>query len=365
MSKPKISIHEVARAAGVSKSTVSRVVSERGGSVSPKALEAVQKAIERLGYTKNVLAAGLRTQKTWMVLVIVPDIANHFWSEIARAIQDRLEPEGYSVVIGSTDWSEAREDRYFELARSSRVDGLIINSVTDNIDLIKDLGLPCVMIGERAAAQDIDTVGTDTMQATRLALGYLYDTGHRRIALGTSDHGSERYLSHRGQAYKDFLKEKGLEFDPELVFSVKLDEEGGGELARSFLALPDWRTRADALLCGNDILALGAMAEFRRFGVMPGIDISIVGMDDIPAAAQVYPALTTVRKPRELIGAAAAELLVARMREPAGPARKRLFAGELIVRDSVNRGAGIAFPTAAARKKAAAVSKVAAKGVQT
>jgi len=106
-----------------------------------------------------------------MVLVMVPDIANHFWSEIIRAVQDRLEPEGYSVVIGSTDWSETREDQYYELARSSRFDGLILNSVTDNIDLIKDLGVPGVLIGERAAAQDIDTVGTDTIQATRLAMG--------------------------------------------------------------------------------------------------------------------------------------------------------------------------------------------------
>ena len=335
MSKPKISIHEVARLAGVSKSTVSRVVSDRGGSVSPKALEAVNKAIEQLGYKKNVMAAGLRTQKTYMVLVMVPDIANHFWSEIARAIQDRLEPEGYSVVIGSTDWSETREALYYELARSSRFDGLILNSVTDNIDLIKGIGVPSVLIGERAAAQDIDTVGTDTVQATRLALGYLYDTGHRRIAIGTSDHGSERYLSLRGRAYKDFLHEKGLSYDPDLVFSVNLDEEGGRELARRFLALPDWRKRTDSLFCGNDALAIAAMGEFRKYGITPGIDVSVIGMDDVPAASQTYPPLTTVRKPRNLIGAAAAELLLKKMGDPCGTVEKHLFPGELIVRDSV------------------------------
>ena len=335
MGKQKISIHEVARLAGVSKSTVSRVVSDRGGSVSPKALDAVNKAIEQLGYKKNVMAAGLRTQKTYMVLVMVPDIANHFWSEIARAIQDRLEPEGYSVVIGSTDWSETREALYYELARSSRFDGLILNSVTDNIDLIKGIGVPVVLIGERAAAQDIDTVGTDTVQATRLALGYLYDTGHRRIAIGTSDHGSERYLSLRGRAYKDFLHEKGLAYDSDLVFSVNLDEEGGRELARRFLALPDWRKRTDSLFCGNDALAIAAMGEFRKYGIIPGIDISVIGMDDVPAASQTYPPLTTVRKPRDLIGAAAAELLLKKMKFPDRIVEKQLFPGELIVRDSV------------------------------
>ena len=335
MGKQKISIHEVARLAGVSKSTVSRVVSDRGGSVSPKALDAVNKAIEQLGYKKNVIAAGLRTQKTYMVLVMVPDIANHFWSEIARAIQDRLEPEGYSVVIGSTDWSETRETLYYELARSARFDGLILNSVTDNIDLIKGIGVPVVLIGERAAAQDIDTVGTDTIQATRLALGYLYDTGHRRIAIGTSDHGSERYLSLRGKAYKDFLSEKGLVYDPDLVFSVNLDEEGGRELARRFLALPDWRKRTDSLFCGNDALAIAAMGEFRKYGIIPGIDVSVIGMDDVPAAAQTYPPLTTVRKPRGLIGSAAAELLLKKMGSPDRSVEKQLFPGELIIRDSV------------------------------
>ena len=335
MGKAKISIHEVAKLAGVSKSTVSRVVSERGGSVSMKALEAVNKAIDQLGYKKNIFAAGLRTQKTYMVLVMVPDIANHFWSEIARALQDRLEPAGYSVVIGSTDWSEVRESRYYELAGSSRFDGLILNSVTNNIDLIKELGVPTVMIGERVAAQDIDTVGTDTTAAAKLALEHLYATGHRHIALATSNHGGERYLSLRGKAYKEFLSEKGLTFDPDLVFSVKLDEEGGMDLARRFLELPDWRERPKALFCGNDILAITAMGEFRKYGIIPGIDISIVGMDDIPAAAQTFPPLTTLRKPKRLIGAAAAELLLERMKNPEKPVEKRLFPAELIIRDSV------------------------------
>jgi DNA-binding LacI/PurR family transcriptional regulator len=337
MARIKTSIHEVARLAGVSKSTVSRVVSERGGSVSPRSLEAVNRAIEELGYKKNIIAAGLRTQKTWMVLVMVPDIANHFWSEIARILQDRLEPEGYSVVIGSTDWSEVREARYYELAASSRFDGLILNSVTNNIDLIKGLGVPAVMIGERAAAQDIDTVGTDTLSAARLALEHLYATGHRRIAIATSENGSERYLSLRGRAYKEFLAEKGLAFDPDLVFSVNLDEEGGRELARKFLSLPEWRKRMDSLFCGNDILAIAAIAEFRKYGIIPGIDLSIVGMDDIPEAAQTYPPLTTVRKPKQLFGAQAAELLLARMKDPGKPVEKRLFPGELILRDSVAR----------------------------
>lgn len=335
MKDAKISIVEVARLAGVSKSTVSRVISDRGGSVSPETLERVNRAIEQLGYRKNSIAAGLRTRKTYMVLVMIPDVANPFWSEIAKAVQDALEPAGYSVVLGSTYWSEERESRYYELAQMSRFDGVILNSVTDNIERIKNLGVPAVLIGERTAVQNIDTVGTDTMQATRVGLEYLYELGHRKIALATSDHGSERYLSLRARAYRDFLHEKGLSFDPELVFSVTLNEEGGRTLARSFLSMHDWSGRADGLLCGNDILAIAAINEFRKFGVIPGIDLSIVGMDDIPAASQTYPPLTTVRKPKERIGKAAAELLLKRMQGMSGPPEKHLFSAELVIRDSV------------------------------
>lgn len=333
--KASISIIEVARLAGVSKSTVSRVISDRGGSVSPKALEAVNAAILELGYTRNDLAAGFRTQKSNMILLMVPDIANPFWSEMARAAQDGLEEEGYSVVVGNTDWSEQREARYFDLARSRRFDGLILNSVTDNIAAIAEIGLPAVMIGERALVQDIDTTGTDTRVATRLALDYLWQTGHRHIAIATTEHGSERFLSLRRKTHADFLAEKGLPADSGQAFSVKLSEEGGRDLVREVLSLPSWRRRVDSILCGNDLLALSAMAAFLEEGIVPGVDISIVGMDDIPAAAHFRPGLTTIRKPRGLIGRTAVELLMDRLKNPGQAARSRLYPGELIVRESV------------------------------
>lgn len=335
MKKRKISIHEVARLAGVSKSTVSRVISEKGGSVSPQTSNQVKQAIDQLGYRKNIVAAGMRTQKTYMVLVMVPDVANPFWSEITRAVQNRLEPVGYSVVIGSTYWSEERESSYYELALMSRFDGVILNSVTDNIELIKNLGVPAVLIGERTAIQNLDTVGTDTMQATKIGLEYLFETGHRNIALATSNHGSERYLSLRARAYKDYLYEKGLPFHPDLMFSVNLDEGGGRDLAKRLLALHDWKHNVDSLLCGNDIVAIAAMNELRKYSIIAGRDISIIGMDDIPASSQTYPPLTTVWKPREQIGVAAAELLIRRMQDPLRPVEKHLFPGKLAIRDSV------------------------------
>lgn len=333
--KTKINIIEVAKHAGVSKSTVSRVVSDAGGYVSQKSHERVMAAIKELGYTRNMLAASLRSQRTWMVLVMVPDIANPYWSEIARAAQDRLEAEGNSVVVGNTDWLEAREARYFELARSGRFDGIVLNSVTDDATAFMDLGVPVVMVGERASSSRIDTVGTDTRSATILALEHLWDSGSRRLAIATSDRGGERFLSLRREAYDAFLKGKGIRPDPELAFSVKLSEEGGKELVREILSMEGWRDRIDAVFCGNDILAISAIDAFREAGIEVGRDISLIGMDDIPDAARTIPALTTVRKPRHDIGTAAAELLLDRIMNPDKPAERRLFPGQLIARKSV------------------------------
>lgn len=333
--KAKINIHEVARLAGVSKSTVSRVISDSGGSVSPKAAAAVNAAIRELGYTRNTFAAGLRNSKSYLALLVVPDIANPFWSEIARAVQDRLEPEGYSVVVGNTDWSEERELAYLNLLRTGRFDGLMINSVTDDVDLILEMGIPTVLIGERSETAQLDTVGTATYQAATLALQYLYDKGHRRIAVVTSETGSERFLSRRYTAYSDFIASKGLEKDSDLVFTAHLSADVGEKLARDILSVPNWRRRISAVLCGNDILAIAVQNSLRAAGVEPGKDISIIGMDDIPAAALTWPALTTIRKPRAEMGRMAAELLMKRLGNPSGLPEKHLYPGTLVVRDSV------------------------------
>ncbi|GAB1484164.1 LacI family DNA-binding transcriptional regulator [Treponema sp.] len=335
MMKPRINIHEVARLAGVSKSTVSRVVSDKGGSVSAKAEQAVNEAIKQLGYTRNIAAAGLRNARSYLVLLVVPDIANPFWSEIARAVQNKLEPEGYSVVVGNTDWKEDRELAYLNQFRTGRFDGLIINSVTNDLDLILETGFPTVLIGERSETVRVDTVGSATYQGATLALQYLYDKGHRRIALVTSATGSERFLSRRLAAYTDFMKIRGLSHDPDLVFTAPLSAEGGEKLARAVYAVLNQDERPSAIFCGNDILAIALQNSLRAFGAIPGKDISIIGMDDIPATSLTWPALTTIRKPRSQMGAKAAELLLKRIGAPERAPEQHLYPGTLVIRDSV------------------------------
>lgn len=290
-----------------------------------------------LGYTRNASAAGLRSSRTYLTLLLVPDSANPFWAGIARGVQGMLEGSHYSVVVGNTDWNERREDEYFRVAATGRFDGLIVNSVTNNLSRITSTGIPAVLLGERSNRGPLDTVGTDTYAATMTALDYLRSMGHSRIAAAVPESGGEKYLSQRYRAYMDFFEAHGLRGDPDLVFRLPLTAEGGVDLARRLLALPRWRQRVSALFCGNDILAIAAMNELRARGVEPGRDVSVLGMDDIPEAAVTFPALTTVRKPRLLIGQTAAQFLLARIEEPVRPVRKKLFPGELVMRESVKR----------------------------
>jgi len=331
----KISIVDVARLAGVSKSTVSRVVSEQGGAVSPDTEEKIQKAIRELGYTKNSMASGLRTSRTYLILLMVPDVANPFWSEITKAIQRRLEPEGYFLVLSDTEWSEERQSHYLDLVRAGRFDGVIASSVSADISCFDALPVPAVLIGERNVGGSMDVVGSETYVEAKAALEYFYAKGHRRIAIALPIKSSEPKRSRRYRAYVDFLRSKNLKLEPELVFTTGLSAEGGSALAARIVAM---RAKGDALsavLCGNDLVAIEAINALRSSPLVPGRDISIIGMDDIPAAALTYPALTTIRKPRAEIGRAAASLILDKMERPGRPPEKHLFSGELVERDSV------------------------------
>jgi DNA-binding LacI/PurR family transcriptional regulator len=293
------------------------------------------KAIEDLGYTRNAMASGLRTSRTYLVLLMVPDIANPFWSEITRAIQARLEPEGYFLVLGNTDWSEERQSHYLDLVRAGRFDGVIANSVAQDIACFEGLPVPAVMIGERSEGGIMDVVGSETYVEARTALDYLHGRGHRRIGIALSQKANERKRSRRYRAYLDFLAARGLKLDPELVFTMGLSVGDGAELARRIIELRSRGDAVSALLCGNDLVAIEAINAFRSSALVPGRDISIVGMDDIPAAALTYPSLSTIRKPRAEMGRAAASLLLDRLGRPNRPPEKHFFSGELVERESV------------------------------
>ena len=325
-----MTIVEVARAAGVSKSTVSRVLLG-GAQVKGATKTRVLNIIEQLGYERNELASGLRTARTRMVMLALPDITNPFWPEVARGLQDTLEQDGYSMVLANSDWDHARELRFLATARRNRFDALAINpAVVSERELVAD-GTPTVILGLLDDWSGLDMVGSDSYGGTLQALQYLYELGHRRIGFVRGEHRGGRGRA-RHRAYADFLREAGLPFAPELVVEAPFDLAGGRRAARLLLGQP---ARPTAIFAANDVLAIGAMQTARQLGIdVPG-QLSVVGMDDIYAAATASPPLTTIAKAKYDIGAWAGRFLLDRMAAGAAlPPRRHVAPCRMVVRDS-------------------------------
>jgi DNA-binding LacI/PurR family transcriptional regulator len=326
----KTTIIEVARAARVSKSTVSRVLLG-GGQVKEETKALVLNAIDRLGYERNNVASSMRTDRTWMIMLATPDIANPFWSEVARGVQDTVEQEGYSVVLANSDWDAAREQRFLSTARRNRFDAIVINPAAVSEEALLAHGAPIVILGLRDDFNALDMVGSDSYSGTMKALDHLYELGHRRIAFIRGKHRSGRgHARHR--AFNDFLNHHALPADPSMVVEAPFDLAGGQRAAASLLQRPD---RPSAIFAANDVLALGAMQTARELGLDIPADLSVVGMDDIYVAATAIPPLTTVAKAKYETGAWAAHFLLERLSgvSTIGP-RRYVVPCHLVVRGS-------------------------------
>ena len=310
-------ILDVARTAGVSKSTVSRVLQGTDTSVSERTRQQVMAAIASLGYAQNAVARGLRTNRTHMVMLLLPNIDNPFWPGVARGLQDGMARAGYGVVFANSDWNYEQERNLMEMVRRNRFDAIALNPARISPEELKSLGIPTVILGLRQKYAAFDMAGSDSYQGTLQALNYLYDLGHRRIGLIWGHRGTSQS---RRRAYGDFHAAKGLVEDQELIVGAPYSVEGGREATRQLLNL---HPRPSAIFASNDVLALAAIQAASEQNLnIPG-DLSIVGMDDIESAAMSTPRLTTIAKDKYAIGQQAARLLLNRLQgaAPAEPER--------------------------------------------
>lgn len=328
--KRRPTIIDVARHAGVSKTTVSRVVGHEAEKVREETQQRVLDAIDELGYTHNAVASSLRTDRTNIIMLAIPDITNPFWPALARGVQDRMEAEGYAVVFANSDWDDHREKMFLEMARRNRFDAILINPVcVNNADLLA-AHIPTVLIGSHTNFPDFDSVGSDSYGAMQLALTHLYNLGHRRIGLIRGQQVRPRHT--RLPGYQDFLANNGLLLDDDLIVQVPFDEQGGKEALKQLWALPQ---RPTAVLAANDILAIGALQAAHEHGIAVPDELSIIGIDDIYAAATTTPPLTTIAKPKYEIGQQAATYLLDHLQErPYSQPRRKLFACTLQERNS-------------------------------
>lgn len=317
-----MTMKEIARLAGTSTATVSRALSDPH-LVSPQTLDRVMDAVRRAGYTPNLLARNLRRMESRAVVVIVPDIANPFFPEIVRGIEEVAHRSGYCVLLGDTQGQPHRERAYASMVLERRADGLIILSGRVPEPLPEYLALrpdsvPIVMACEYVDDSDLPTVIIDNRRAAQTATEHLLTLGHRDIGFIAGPAGNV-LTRDRLEGYRQALGAAGL-VAAEQVATGDFSIISGIRAAQDLLAR---RPRPTALVCSNDEMALGAIQFAKQSGLRVPHQLSVVGFDDIRFAAVSDPPLTTISQPREEIGRLAMDMLLGLL-EKRPPERRHL-----------------------------------------
>jgi LacI family transcriptional regulator, galactose operon repressor len=329
-----VTIKDVARASGVSSMTVSRVINE-SQKVRPETRRRVEQAIAELGYVPSRLARGLSRQRTGTLAVIVPDVANPFFTEVVRAAEEVARRGGYGVILCDTRADLSVERDVVEELIAHRVEGIVIAPVSDlsaaHLRRLDEFRVPCVLVDRTLPGVERDAVVGDSFAGAQRLVEHLIGLGHRRIGLIVeSDEVSTARDRRRG--YEAALAAAGIALDSSLVVETAVDPAGGAEGMRKLLELEQPPT---AVFTVNNLVALGAIEAVRGAGLEVPDDIALVCFDDIEYASRLYPFLTVLEQPAETFGTVATQLLLERI-QGRGPARRHVVVlpGEFVVRKS-------------------------------
>lgn len=332
----RVGIGHVARLAGVSSTTVSHVLSGKRP-VSAATRERVLEAVRELGYRPNSVARSLRTRRSQMIAVIVPDITNPFYGVMTRGLADTLDDAGYRSYVCNTDGSPERERDFIEDALDRGVDGIVMAWVHVDlavVEVIQRAQKPLVLLAaDNEEIPGVDQVSVDDGAGARVATQHLIARGARRVAMITGPAGTSR---DRVKGYADALVAAGIGYDPSLTREGAWLRDGG---RAAMLSLMSAEPRPDAIFCANDLMAIGAMDAARELGLRIPEDVALAGFDDIDAAALVTPPLTTVVNPAYEIGEAAGQLILDRMATgrhavPEGASRRVVLPSRIVERES-------------------------------
>lgn len=331
----KTTMSDVARHAGVDVSTVSRALNERtAGMLRAETVDRVLAAAAELGYQPNVLARGLRTQRSHTVGMLLPDLTNPFFPPVVRGLEDALDAGGYTLIVANTDNDARRESRSLASLVGRQVDGLVVaTSHIDGDEGAAAVGsLPVVLVNRRGTDPTIPAVVPDDEAGVALAVRHLLDLGHVRIGhvAGPPDTSTGRA---RAAAFAAVAGDAGV-YDPSWVEATDVFgvENGMAACARLLERHPD----LTAICAANDLLAIGSLRALRASGRRVPDDVSLVGFNDMPLVDLIDPPLTTVRIPQYDMGRQAGELLLQLLERPR-PRRRRkpvALAPELVVRHS-------------------------------
>jgi len=325
-------IKDVAKLAEVHPSTVSRVINN-DPRISEKTKDKVLLIIKKLGYTPNAIARGLKTKRTFTLGMLIPDITNPFFAEIARGVEDAANKNNFNVILCNTDDKLKKEKTYLEILREKRVDGLILGTahIRDKSILeLEKIKFPYMLVSRNIEGLDKNCIIVDDVEGGMMATEYLIKLGHRRIAHITGPIKTRSALN-RLKGYQLAFKKHKIEYNDELVGEGDFRIKGGYQAMKKFLKLPEPPT---AIFAANDLLALGAMQAIQKKKYHIPEDFCIIGFNDISLASFVYPPLTTIRQPMQEMGALAVKMLLKIIEDGEFNQKKVTLKPKLIIRES-------------------------------
>jgi len=327
-------VRDVARKAGVSAMTVSRVVNDQRG-VSAETRKKIEKAIAELDYAPSKLASGLVSSKSRLIGLIVPDVSNPFFAPIVRGAETAARRAGYRMLLCNSESDLRLEREYVADLVGHRVEGLLIAPVGDRSDAhllkLQEANFPLVLLDRHVPGIECDSVTLDNVSGARQMAAHLMAVGHRSIAFIT-DADDVSTGRERREGLQQALAEAHIEFSESLVLYSTTDQLGGYRSAQQILNM---QQRPTAIFTVNNMVAVGVMQAMREANVKVPDDIALVCFDDVQHLAVISPFLTVIDQPAETMANVATQLLLERIAGVAGKKRRNIsFPGKLIVRES-------------------------------
>jgi LacI family transcriptional regulator len=331
--------NDVAQRAGVSQATVSLVLNKVSNTNIPeKTRLRVFTAIDELGYRPNILASSLRSGITQTLGLILPDIANPFFAEIGRSIENAAFEKNYNLILCNTEDDIERELLYVDVLCNRQVDGIIFVAAGDQSDSLQRVirkNIPVVMIDRDLPGMEVDAVLTDNQLGGYQATHHLIQLGHRRIGC-IAGPSSVTPSARRGEGYRAALAEHQIPIDEALFIRGDFHPHSGWTAARCMLAL---QAPPTAIFAGNDLMAIGAFRAITEAGLRVPKDISLVGFDNIELASYTNPPLTTVAQPIQEAGRMAVSIMLERIQKPGQNFHRVTLPTRLIIRNSTKKPA--------------------------
>ncbi|MEU4366147.1 LacI family DNA-binding transcriptional regulator [Micromonospora chersina] len=323
-------VHTVAARAGVSIASASRVLNGVGG--SPETVRKVREAAAEVGYVPNAIARSLQSQRTGLVALAVEDIGNPVYVEMMRAIESVVAASGRQLLVHATGGQIANETALLRRLAHRYVDGMIVSPIRvtdDHLAALVDSPVPVVVVGQLAADAPVDNVRTDSRTGVGLAVDHLVAAGRRRIGFVNGPLDTVPGAA-RDAGFRAALAGHGIALDERLVEVGDFRYEPGRAATERLLA----RAEPDALVCANDLIAVGALHALLAAGRRVPEDVAVVGMDDTELARMMFPQLSSVSLGSAERGRRAAALLLQRIADPTLPPRREQVAPSLAVRAS-------------------------------